>query len=98
MILKVSFILLYTISGGIGTKGILVTSGGQLKVKHVIHLNVEELEANNTWLEGIQRCLQVADDKQLQTISFPALGTGISDQSVTSLLYCLHVFHSTICG
>ncbi len=62
--------------GGIGTKKLLVTCGGKMKAEYVIHLNVEELDKNDNWDEGIQMCLQEAENRQLATVSFPALGTG----------------------
>ena len=65
-----------TSKGSIGRNGIAVTTAGSLSVKHVIHLDVNEMRTKNVWKGGILRCLEEADKLGLSSVSFPALGTG----------------------
>ena len=64
------------VAGGIGKEGILLTQAGSLRARHVLHLNVNTLNDNGTWKEGIKKVLQGVENLQLQSVTFPALGTG----------------------
>jgi Macro domain len=55
-------------------KGVAVTSGGKLKCKYIFHVVIHE----SGWTDGIKVCLQEAENRELASISFPLLGTGIS--------------------
>ncbi|MBN1153735.1 macro domain-containing protein [candidate division KSB1 bacterium] len=66
--------------GGTYVGGAVITTGGELKAKHVIHAvgprmgegNEREKLQNATW-----NSLAVASQHKLQSISFPAISTGI---------------------
>ncbi len=58
----------------------VITKGGNLKAKHVIHAAVmgQDLHTDaNKISAATQNTLHLAESKQLSSISFPALGTGI---------------------
>jgi O-acetyl-ADP-ribose deacetylase (regulator of RNase III) len=63
----------------------ILTSGGKLKVKFVIHaavmgqdLHTDEVKIKNATLSA----LQLAEKKQIASVSFPALGTGVGGFSI----------------
>ncbi|MHC4498458.1 MAG: macro domain-containing protein [Planctomycetota bacterium] len=66
--------------GGTFVGGAVITTGGNLKAKHVIHAvgprmgqgNEDEKLANATL-----NSLKVADENNLKSISFPAISTGV---------------------
>lgn len=58
-----------------------ITSGGQLKARHVIHAASMELGGRTsagTLRSSTAHSLRIANDKKLKTIAFPAVGTGIA--------------------
>jgi O-acetyl-ADP-ribose deacetylase (regulator of RNase III) len=66
--------------GGTFVGGAVITTGGNLKAKHVIHAvgprmgeGNEDEKVKNATLNS----LKVADENHLQSISFPAISTGI---------------------
>ncbi|XP_040606787.1 protein mono-ADP-ribosyltransferase PARP14 isoform X1 [Mesocricetus auratus] len=65
---------------GVGT--ILQTSGYNLNCRHVLHVVVPQWKVNNSaWslkvMKNIIRdCLRIAEEQSLQSIGFPAIGTG----------------------
>lgn len=66
--------------GGCPVGGAVITSGGQLKARHVIHAvgprmgeGNEDEKLKNTTLNS----LKVADENHLKSIAFPAISTGI---------------------
>jgi len=66
--------------GGIFVGGAVITTGGNLKARHVIHAvgprrgeGDEDQELKNAKLNS----LKVADENNLKSISFPAISTGI---------------------
>ncbi|KAH3856105.1 hypothetical protein DPMN_098685 [Dreissena polymorpha] len=67
---------------GLGFDTIAVTKGYELKCQHVLHiaLDVFNNETSRDCLESIKniilRCLHWANDQQMTSIAFPALGTG----------------------
>jgi O-acetyl-ADP-ribose deacetylase (regulator of RNase III) len=67
--------------GTITVGGAALTGGGNLKAKHVIHAASMQLGGRTTEknLEASTRnSLRRADEKQIKTIAFPAIGTGIA--------------------
>jgi len=66
--------------GGTFVGGAVITTGGKLKAKYVIHAvgprmgqgNEDEKLKNST-----VNSLKLADEKNLKSISFPAIGTGV---------------------
>lgn len=67
-------------TGGTFVGGAVITTGGNLKAKHVIHAvgprmgeGDEDLKLRNATLNS----LKVADDNNLKSISFPAISTGV---------------------
>ncbi len=42
----------------------------------ILHLDVNALEENDSWKDGIKKCMNIVEQQKLQSISFPALGTG----------------------
>ena len=66
--------------GGTFVGGAVITNGGNLKAKHVIHAvgprigeGDEDLKLKNATLNS----LKLMDEYQLKTIAFPAISTGI---------------------
>lgn len=66
--------------GGTFVGGAVITTGGKLKAKYVIHAvgprmgqNNEDEKLRNATLNS----LKLADEKNLKSISFPAIGTGV---------------------
>ncbi len=58
----------------------VITSAGTLKAKHVIHAAVmgQDLHTDaNKITTATQNALNLAESKQISSISFPAIGTGI---------------------
>ncbi|MBI5475684.1 MAG: macro domain-containing protein [Ignavibacteriales bacterium] len=63
----------------------VLTSGGNLKAKHVIHavvmgqdLHTDEIKIRNS----TKSALQLAEQKKISSVSFPALGTGVGGFSI----------------
>ncbi len=54
-----------------------MTSAGNLPSKFVFYIDVDDLESNNRWETGVKKCLQEAESRVLNSIAFPALGTGV---------------------
>lgn len=54
---------------------IVVTSAPNLYCKHIIHVVAKETPEE--WKNVIENCLYTAEKKRLESIAFPALGTGL---------------------
>lgn len=54
--------------------GMTVTGGGSLNADYVVHINAQG--TNQGWKKMIVDALIEAEKRQLESISFPALGTG----------------------
>nr|XP_046225291.1 uncharacterized protein LOC124048492 isoform X1 [Oncorhynchus gorbuscha] len=54
--------------------GVVMTKPGNLKTKHIIHMvgQTKEKEITSSMLKVLKMC----EDKKIQSVSFPALGTG----------------------
>ena len=60
--------------------GAVITGGGNLKAKHVIHAvgpRMGEGNEDEKLKSATQNSLKLADDNNLKSISFPAISTGI---------------------
>jgi O-acetyl-ADP-ribose deacetylase len=58
-----------------------ITSGGNLKAKHVIHAASMQLGRNTTaeaLRHSTEHSLRIAAERGLKTIAFPAVGTGVA--------------------
>jgi O-acetyl-ADP-ribose deacetylase len=58
-----------------------ITGGGQLKARHVIHAASMELGGRTTAANlrhSVEHSLRIAAERELKTIAFPAVGTGIA--------------------
>jgi O-acetyl-ADP-ribose deacetylase (regulator of RNase III) len=58
-----------------------ITSGGNLKARHVIHaasMGLGSLTTADTLRTSTQHSLRLASERGLKTIAFPAVGTGIA--------------------
>jgi O-acetyl-ADP-ribose deacetylase (regulator of RNase III) len=67
--------------GSIPIGGAAITTGGNLKAKHVIHAASMQLGGQTTapaLRRSTAHCLRIAAEKNLMTIAFPAVGTGIA--------------------
>lgn len=67
--------------GSIPVGGAAITSGGQLKSRHVIHAASMQLGGSTTvsaLRSSTAYSLRIADQNHLKTIAFPAVGTGIA--------------------
>ena len=60
----------------------VMTKGGNLAARHIIHLIPDS--ANKQQLQQcVEKCLQLAESSGIQSISFPAIGTGAYGMSAT---------------
>lgn len=66
--------------GGTFVGGAVITAGGLLKAKHVIHAvgpRMGEGQEDEKLKNATRNALKVAEENQLKSIAFPALSTGI---------------------
>jgi O-acetyl-ADP-ribose deacetylase (regulator of RNase III) len=66
--------------GGTFVGGAVITTGGNLKAKHVIHAvgpRMGEGNEDNKLKNATLNSLKLLDEHQLKSISFPAISTGI---------------------
>lgn len=66
--------------GGTVVGGAVITTGGNLKAKHVIHAvgpMMGEGDEDNKLRQATLNSLKLADQHQLKSIAFPAISTGI---------------------
>ncbi|MFW9866796.1 MAG: macro domain-containing protein [Candidatus Thorarchaeota archaeon] len=66
--------------GGTFIGGAVITTGGNLKAKHVIHAvgpRMGEKNEDNKLKSATLNSLKLMDEHQLKSISFPAISTGI---------------------
>jgi O-acetyl-ADP-ribose deacetylase (regulator of RNase III) len=66
--------------GGTYVGGAVITTGGNLKARHVIHAvgpMMGEGDEDNKLRDATINSLKVADENQLKSIAFPAISTGI---------------------
>ena len=66
--------------GGTFVGGAVITTGGNLKAKHVIHAvgpRMGEGDEDQKLKNATRNSLKVADENNLKSISFPAISTGI---------------------
>ncbi len=66
--------------GGTVVGGAVITSGGELKARHVIHAvgpRMGEGDEDRKLMDATLNSLRLADDRGLKTIAFPAISTGI---------------------
>lgn len=71
--------------GSIPVGGAAITSGGQLKARHVIHAASMQLGGTTTaqaLRSSTAHSLRIAAQNNLKTIAFPAVGTGIAGFSM----------------
>lgn len=67
--------------GSIPLGGAAITSGGRLKARHVIHAASMELGGRTSAADlrnSTAHSLRIASEHNLETIAFPAVGTGIA--------------------
>ena len=53
----------------------VITSGGNLNVRHIIHLIPKSSDVNHLKI-CLEKCLHLAESRKLHSISLPAIGTG----------------------
>lgn len=66
--------------GGTQVGGAVITTGGNLKARHVIHAvgpRMGEGDEDGKLKEATLNSLKIAEQHQLESISFPAISTGI---------------------
>jgi len=66
--------------GGTFVGGAVITTGGNLKAKHVIHAvgpRMGEGDEDNKLMNAVLNSLKLMDQHGLKTIAFPAISTGI---------------------
>jgi O-acetyl-ADP-ribose deacetylase (regulator of RNase III) len=67
--------------GAIPIGGAALTSGGKLRARYVIHAASMQLGGETTaraLRSSTAHCLRIASERQLRSIAFPAVGTGIA--------------------
>ena len=67
--------------GSIDVGDAAITTGGRLKARHVIHAASMRLGGRTTaenLRRSTKRSLEIANERELRTIAFPAVGTGIA--------------------
>ncbi len=77
----------------------VITSGGQLKAKYVIHAvgpRRDEQDADGKLRNATMNSLKIAQDKEIGSIAFPAISTGIFgypvDKCARIMLSATHFF------
>ena len=68
---------------------VVVTRGGNLTARHIIHLIPDTADKNHLQ-QCVEKCLGVAENRGFQSISFPAVGTGsfhVSAADSASLIF-----------
>lgn len=66
--------------GGTFIGGAVITTGGNLKAKHVIHAvgpRMGEGDEDRKLRSAVENSLKVAEENRLSSITFPAISTGI---------------------
>lgn len=66
--------------GPIAVGSAIITSGGDLKAKYVIHaavMGVDLITDEDKIRKAMQSALKVAEEKGIKSVAFPALGTGV---------------------
>ena len=66
--------------GGTFVGGAVITTGGSLKAKHVIHAvgpRMGEGDEDNKLMNAVLNSLKLMDEHGLKSIAFPAISTGI---------------------
>ncbi len=66
--------------GPIEVGDVVITTGGKLTAKYVIHAAGmgQDLQTSEEIVRKVTiRCLELAEDKGIESLSFPAIGTGI---------------------
>ena len=66
--------------GGTFVGGAVITTGGRLKARHVIHAvgpRMGEGDEDRKLRDATRNSLKVADENRLKSIAFPAISTGI---------------------
>ena len=53
----------------------MITSGGRLKARHIIHIIPAPSEPRHLQMR-LEKCLEHADSKSFHTVSLPAISTG----------------------
>ncbi|XP_052771969.1 protein mono-ADP-ribosyltransferase PARP14-like [Mya arenaria] len=69
-------------------EGIVVTTAGKLMCQKIIHVRARN--SANGWKDSIIKCLQEAEILGLNSIAFPALGTGGKGQGVDVMAKCFY--------
>src|SRR6202451_3963780 len=72
--------------GSVPIGGAAITSGGNLRARHVIHAASMQLGGQTTagaLRSATAHSLRIAAEKGLRTIAFPAVGTGIAGFPIT---------------
>ncbi len=66
--------------GTLPTGAAAVTSGGNLKAKHIIHVNgpkFHEPDTKGKLARAVESALRMADEKGITAVAFPPIGTGL---------------------
>jgi O-acetyl-ADP-ribose deacetylase (regulator of RNase III) len=66
--------------GGTVVGGAVITTGGRLRARHVIHAvgpRMGEGDEDQKLQNATRNALKVADEKHLKSVAFPAISTGI---------------------
>ena len=67
-------------TGTTGRNGTAVTGAGLLPCSHIIHIDGGRLKSHD-WTAIIESALMEADSRQIKSVAFPALGTGMVQRS-----------------
>lgn len=62
--------------------GVVLTTAGKLPIKHIIHMvgQTKEKEITNCMYKVLKKC----EENKIQSVSFPALGTGKCNYAVST--------------
>ncbi|XP_066543456.1 poly(ADP-ribose) polymerase family member 14-related sequence 3 isoform X2 [Amia ocellicauda] len=72
-----------TALGTQASNGFAITSPGNLQVKHIVHMVGQTTEKAIT--ESMCKVLTACEEKKMQSVSFPALGTGAGNLGATQV-------------
>lgn len=75
------------IEGTQPSDGVVITKPGNLPTKHIIHMVGQTKEKEIT--SSMFKVLKMCDDHKIQSVSFPALGTGRHTLPVLQVKYLI---------
>lgn len=77
-----ALVTIVDVKGVQASDGVVLTTAGKLSVKHIIHMVGQTKEKEITY--SMYKVLKKCEENKIQSVSFPALGTGKYSHDVFS--------------